>query len=211
MDRAARPSVLAHPIGVRDRLPMTTTEATAIRVRGLRKSYQGTPAVDGVDLDVRRGEVYSLLGPNGAGKTTTVEILEGHRDRDAGEVSVLGVDPRHGGSAWKSRLGLVLQSVSDFEELGVAEIVHHFAAYYPRPFDPDETIERVGLTEKRRPAPRPSPAGSGAGSTWRSASSAAPNCSSSMSRPPERARRGGGTSQVLHSGSSCRVRPARRG
>ncbi len=124
-------------------------DETAIRVRGLRKAYRGAVAVDGVDLDVRRGEVFALLGPNGAGKTTTVEILEGHRDRDAGEVSVLGVDPRHGGAAWKSRLGLVLQSVSDFEELGVAEVVHHFAAYYPRPYDPDEVIDRVGLTGKR--------------------------------------------------------------
>ncbi len=123
---------------------------TAISVRGLRKSYRGTVAVDGVDLDVRQGEVFALLGPNGAGKTTTVEILEGHRDRDAGEISVLGVDPRRGGAAWKARLGLVLQSVSDFEELGVAEVVHHFAAYYPRPFDPDEVIDRVGLTGKRK-------------------------------------------------------------
>jgi ABC-2 type transport system ATP-binding protein len=125
-------------------------EQTAIKVRGLRKSYRRVTAVDGVDLDVQRGEVFALLGPNGAGKTTTVEILEGHRDRDAGEVSVLGVDPRRGGAAWKSRLGLVLQSVSDFEELGVAEVVHHFAAYYPRPYDPDEVIERVGLTAKRK-------------------------------------------------------------
>ena len=129
---------------------MTDNGEAAIRVRGLRKTYRGVPAVDGVDLDVRRGEVFALLGPNGAGKTTTVEILEGHRDRDAGEVSVLGVDPRHGGAAWKSRLGLVLQSASDYEELGVAEVVHHFAAYYPRPYDPDEVIDLVGLTGKRK-------------------------------------------------------------
>jgi ABC-2 type transport system ATP-binding protein len=123
--------------------------AVAIRVRGLRKSYDGTTAVDGIDLDVHRGEVFSLLGPNGAGKTTTVEILEGHRDRDTGEVSVLGLDPRHGTAAWRSRLGIVLQSVSDFEELKVGEVVRHFAAYYPRPFDPDTVLEQVGLAEKR--------------------------------------------------------------
>jgi ABC-2 type transport system ATP-binding protein len=122
---------------------------TAIRVRGLRKAYRGQVAVDGVDLDVHTGEVFALLGPNGAGKTTTVEILEGHRDRDAGEISVLGVDPRRGGAAWKARLGLVLQSASDFEELTVGEVVSHFAAYYPNPFAPDEVIDRVGLKAKR--------------------------------------------------------------
>jgi ABC-2 type transport system ATP-binding protein len=125
-------------------------DSSAIRVRGLRKTYRAAAAVDGIDLDVPRGEVFALLGPNGAGKTTTVEILEGYRPRTDGEVSVLGVDPRHGGAGWRSRIGIVLQSTGEFEELTVGEVVHHFAGYYPAPADPEEVIERVGLTEKRK-------------------------------------------------------------
>jgi ABC-2 type transport system ATP-binding protein len=123
---------------------------TAIQVRGLRKSYGDTHAVDGVDLDIPRGQVFALLGPNGAGKTTTVEILEGHRKRTAGEVSVLGQDPGTAGRAWRSRIGIVLQTAEDAAELTVAESVRHYAGYYPRPADPDAVIEQVGLTEKAR-------------------------------------------------------------
>jgi ABC-2 type transport system ATP-binding protein len=125
-------------------------DSTAISVRGLRKSYGGTPAVDGIDLDVRRGEVFALLGPNGAGKTTTVEIMEGYRRRDAGEVSVLGVDPGSGGAAWRSRVGIVLQGTGEFDDLTVGEVVTHFARFYPAPDDPAEVIARVGLAEKTR-------------------------------------------------------------
>ena len=121
----------------------------AIRVAGLRKSYRDTVAVDGVDLDVERGEVFSLLGPNGAGKTTTIEILEGYRRRDAGDVSVLGADPAAGAAAWKARIGIVLQKANDLTELTVREAVHSMAAYYPRPRNPDEVIELVGLAGKR--------------------------------------------------------------
>ena len=124
----------------------------AIQVTGLCKSYQGRAAVDGVDLDVRRGEVFSLLGPNGAGKTTTVEILEGYRRRDAGEVRVLGDDPAVGSAAWKSRIGIVLQRVDDLaqsSELTVREWVGATAAYFPDPRPVDETIELVGLGDKR--------------------------------------------------------------
>jgi ABC-2 type transport system ATP-binding protein len=119
----------------------------AIRVRGLRKRYPGTPrpAVDGLDLDVRRGEVLALLGPNGAGKTTTVEVLEGYRERDGGEVEVLGADPARAGRAWRSRIGIVLQTAADHAELSPAEVVHHFAAYYANPRDPDEVLRLVGL------------------------------------------------------------------
>ena len=81
----------------------------AIEVSGLRKAYGGLEAVRGIDFDVRRGEVFGLLGPNGAGKTTTVEILEGYRRRDAGEVEVLGVDPAEAGGEWRERIGVVLQ------------------------------------------------------------------------------------------------------
>ncbi|MEU7140955.1 ABC transporter ATP-binding protein [Nocardia sp. NPDC046473] len=121
---------------------------TAVRVRGLRKEYPGQVAVAGLDFDIGQGEVFALLGPNGAGKTTTVEILEGHRDRTAGEVSVLGADPGRAGRAWRARLGIVLQTATDAAELSVAETVRHFAKYYPDPRDPDEVIDKVGLTEK---------------------------------------------------------------
>jgi len=122
----------------------------AISVRGLRKSYGGNVAVAGVDLEVHRGEVFALLGPNGAGKTTTVEILEGYRNRDDGEVSVLGVDPAHADAHWRSRVGIVLQGTGEFDELTVAEVVHHFAAFYPNADDPDKVIARVGLDAKRK-------------------------------------------------------------
>ncbi|GAA3748165.1 ABC transporter ATP-binding protein [Plantactinospora mayteni] len=125
-------------------------EQLAISVRGLRKAYGGTVAVDGVDLAVSRGEVFALLGPNGAGKTTTVEILEGYRRRDAGEVSVLGVDPDRADGRWRSRVGIVLQGTGEFDDLTVAEVVRHFAGFYPDPDDPDKVIERVGLAGKAK-------------------------------------------------------------
>jgi ABC-2 type transport system ATP-binding protein len=127
----------------------TPTSSPPVTVRGLVKRYHSVTAVDGIDLDVEPGEVFALLGPNGAGKTTTVEILEGYRKRDAGQVSVLGQDPAHAGRAWRSRVGIVLQGSAENAELTVAEMVRHFARYYPNPRDPDEVIEAVGLGEKR--------------------------------------------------------------
>ncbi len=123
------------------------TSDTAIRVRGLRKQYGPVTAVDGIDLDIRRGEVFALLGPNGAGKTTAVEILEGFRHRDGGTVTVLDEDPAAAGRRWRARIGIVLQSSSD-PELTVAETVGQFASYYPRPRDPGEVIELVGLASQ---------------------------------------------------------------
>ena len=120
---------------------------TAVSVHGLLKRYGERTAVDGVDLDIHRGEVFALLGPNGAGKTTTVEILEGYRNRDAGEVSVLGVDPADATPQWRARVGIVLQSVTDLSELTVAETVRHFAGYYPSPRNPEEVIATVGLSD----------------------------------------------------------------
>jgi ABC-2 type transport system ATP-binding protein len=121
---------------------------TAVRIRGLRKRYAHVDAVRGVDLDIPSGEVFAMLGPNGAGKTTTVEILEGHRARTGGEVSVLGVDPGRPTRSWRARLGIVPQTSAERPELSVREIVRHFAGYYPRPRDADEVIDLVGLTEK---------------------------------------------------------------
>jgi ABC-2 type transport system ATP-binding protein len=120
----------------------------AISVSGLRKSYKDKVAVDGLDLAVARGEIFALLGPNGAGKTTTVEILEGFRRRDAGDVSVLGEDPAHDKTPWRARIGVVLQGTGEFDELKVGEVVRHFARFYPKPDDPAAVIERVGLGEK---------------------------------------------------------------
>ncbi|MFF0215840.1 ABC transporter ATP-binding protein [Streptomyces vinaceus] len=121
----------------------------AVEVRGLRKQYGGVTAVDGLDLTIRQGEVFGLLGPNGAGKSTTVEILQGHRERDGGEVSVLGADPATAGRAWRSRVGIVWQDESAPAELTVRETVEHFARYYPAPRDPAEVIALVGLEPKR--------------------------------------------------------------
>ncbi len=128
---------------------MGTGARTAIEVRGLRKSYGEVEAVRGIDLSVAEGEVFALLGPNGAGKTTTVEILEGHRPRTAGEVSVLGFDPVRGGSAYRERIGIVLQSCGIDSELTVREVLDLYRAFYPHPRRTDEVIELVGLGEKR--------------------------------------------------------------
>jgi ABC-2 type transport system ATP-binding protein len=120
----------------------------AISVRGLVKRYGGSAAVAGLDLDIRRGEIFALLGPNGAGKTTTVEILEGYRHRDGGDVRVLGVDPATGGRQWKADLGIVLQSGAGASQLTCLELLRAQAAYFPDPRDPAEVLELVGLTEK---------------------------------------------------------------
>jgi len=122
----------------------------AISVRGLVKTYGGRNAVDGLDLDIRRGEIFALLGPNGAGKTTTVEVLEGYRSRDAGQVAVLGVDPATGGRRWRADIGIVLQSGAGDSQLTCLELLTAQAAYYPDPRDPAEVLELVGLTEKSR-------------------------------------------------------------
>ena len=124
----------------------------AIKVRGLKKSYDGKIAVNGIDLEVLKGEIFAILGPNGAGKTTTVEILEGYRDRDSGDVAVLELDPEHLGSqssSWRNRIGIVLQSTSDAGDLSVSETIHHFSHYYTNPKNPDDVITLVGLDEKR--------------------------------------------------------------
>jgi ABC-2 type transport system ATP-binding protein len=122
----------------------------AISIRGLVKRYGEFVAVDKLDLDIRRGEIFALLGPNGAGKTTTVEICEGYRSRDGGEVRVLGGDPARGARAWKARIGIVLQSNSGQSQLSVRETVAARADLYADPLDPDEVLEMVGLTEKAR-------------------------------------------------------------
>jgi ABC-2 type transport system ATP-binding protein len=122
---------------------------SAIAVSDLRKAYGQREVLHGLSFTVETGEVFALLGPNGAGKTTTVEILEGYRRRDGGDVRVLGEDPERGGRAFKSRIGIVLQSSAVYHLLSVREIVELFAGYYPSPRRADEVIELVGLGEKR--------------------------------------------------------------
>jgi ABC-2 type transport system ATP-binding protein len=122
---------------------------TAIVVRGLRKSYGELEAVRGVDFEIEEGEVFGLLGPNGAGKTTTVEILEGYRKRDAGDVSVLGHDPERPGREFRERIGVVLQQSQLWQNVTVREMHTMFAGYYERPRPVDEVIELVGLESKR--------------------------------------------------------------
>jgi ABC-2 type transport system ATP-binding protein len=123
--------------------------SSAIAVSDLTKSYDGVEALRGVSFEVRAGEVFGLLGPNGAGKTTTIEILEGYRARDGGEVSVLGIDPAGAPRALRERIGVVLQLSESQPLLTVREVHRMFAGYYERPRDVDEVIELVGLVEKQ--------------------------------------------------------------
>ena len=122
---------------------------SAISVRDLRKSYGAYEALRGISFEIKEGEVFGLLGPNGAGKTTTIEILEGYRTRDAGDVDVLGFDPERAGSAFRERIGVVLQQSQLWPNLTVAETHRMFAGYYEHPREVDEVIAVVGLAEKR--------------------------------------------------------------
>jgi ABC-2 type transport system ATP-binding protein len=123
--------------------------SSAIVARDLTKSYGGVEALRGVSFEVRAGEVFGLLGPNGAGKTTTVEILEGYRRRDGGEVEVLGTDPGDSTRAFRERIGVVLQHSEQHPLLTVREVHEQFAGYYKQPRDVDEVVDLVGLAEKR--------------------------------------------------------------
>jgi ABC-2 type transport system ATP-binding protein len=133
VDRAATGSARSEPV---------------VSVRGLVKRYGSYEAVAGIDLEVRRGEIFAFLGPNGAGKTTTVEILEGFQQRTEGQICVLGHDPATAGGAWRDRVGVVLQESEPEPGLSVRECLALYAGFYRAPRDIDETIALVGLTEK---------------------------------------------------------------
>ena len=121
----------------------------AIRVSDLHKRYGAHEAVRGISFEVPYGEVFCLLGPNGAGKTTTVEVLEGYRERSAGDVRVLGHDPARREREFRERIGVVLQSSESWATLTVAETLRVYAGYYERARNVDEVIALVGLEEKR--------------------------------------------------------------
>lgn len=123
-----------------------------IEVDRLQKRYRHHTAVHDVSFAVEEGEIFGVLGPNGAGKTTTVECIEGLRSPDGGRISVLGLDPRRDRAALRDVLGIQLQSGELPERLRVAEAVHLYASFYPDPADPDELIDRWGLTDKRHAA-----------------------------------------------------------
>jgi ABC-2 type transport system ATP-binding protein len=122
---------------------------SAISVRDLRKAYGTHEALRGISFEIAEGEVFGLLGPNGAGKTTTVEILEGYRTRDGGDVRVLGFDPADAALGFRERIGVVLQQSQLWPTLTVAETHRMFAGYYEHPRDIDEVITLVGLQGKR--------------------------------------------------------------
>lgn len=126
---------------------MNERTGSAVSVRGLTKHYGDRVVLDGVDLDIARGETYALLGPNGAGKSTTIEVLEGVRKATQGEVRVLGEHPLGAPRSWRSRIGIVAQSTGDLGPYTPRELITHFAALYPNPRSVNEVLDLVGLTE----------------------------------------------------------------
>ncbi len=147
-------AVIANHVGTPD-ATLPADADCAVRVRGLTKTYhvsrgENRVAVDGVDLDVARGEILGLLGPNGAGKSTLTEVLEGYRRRDSGQVDVLGHDPWRAPGSWRARTGIVLQETSEAPDLTVTEVVRHFTTLYPCPRPVAEVIDMVGLESKRK-------------------------------------------------------------
>lgn len=121
----------------------------AIETKKLTKKYGNSLAVDEVSLSVAQGEVFALLGPNGAGKTTTVEILEGHRSKTSGDVKVLGMDPSEYSSAFRSKVGIVLQETGIEQYLTASEILDQFSNFYESPKSVPELLDMTGLTEEK--------------------------------------------------------------
>ena len=130
------------------------SSAPAIRVEGLRKAYGERVAVDGLSFSAAPGEVFALLGPNGAGKTTTIEILEGYRSRDSGDVTVLGLDPQRQAAQLRQQIGLMLQEGGVYPQARPPEILRLFASFYAQHDDPVRLLELVGLTEAAKTAYR---------------------------------------------------------
>jgi ABC-2 type transport system ATP-binding protein len=153
------------------------TAGPALEVRGIRKAYPKVVAVAGLDLEVRRGEVFGLLGPNGAGKTTTLEMIEGLTAPDAGTIRMLGLDWKHDGRAIRSRIGVQLQSTSLFNKITPREALALYGSYYPKRRSPEELLDLVQLRDKADGWPCSGPSPSPCSCSWASAPSSAP-------RPP---------------------------
>jgi ABC-2 type transport system ATP-binding protein len=181
--------------------------SAAIEISQLRKSYDGVTVIDGLDLAVERGEIFALLGPNGAGKTTTVEICEGFRRADGGRVAVLDTDPRRASAHWRSRIGIVAQQTTDFEDVTVAEAVDIVAGLFLRPRPPAAVIDAVGLTEYRNVRGSKLSGGLRRRLDVASASSAIRSCCSWTSRRPASIPSRAGSSGNSSVGSTS---PARR-
>ncbi|MYS81708.1 ABC transporter ATP-binding protein [Embleya scabrispora] len=117
----------------------------AVAITGLVKRYGDKTAVDGLSLTVERGLVTAVLGPNGAGKTSTIEICEGYRRADAGEVRVLGLDPVRDATALRPRIGVMLQAGGVYSGARAEEMLRHVAKLHAHPLDVSMLIERLGL------------------------------------------------------------------
>ncbi len=148
MDSISEIDSITEEYGVDQAATGSARSEPVVSVHGLVKRYGSREAVAGIDLEVRRGEIFAFLGPNGAGKTTTVEILEGFRQRTGGQVSVLGHDPATADGAWRDRVGVVLQESEPEPGLSVRECLAMYAGFYRAPRDIDETIALAGLTGK---------------------------------------------------------------
>ncbi|MGO3146765.1 MAG: ABC transporter ATP-binding protein, partial [Leucobacter sp.] len=127
---------------------MNEPVAPAVTLRGLTKRYAGRDVLGGIDLDIAPGETYALLGPNGAGKSTTIEVLEGLRRPDSGEVRVLGENPLTAPRSWRSRIGIVAQSTGDLSVYTPREMISHFGSLYPNPRETSEVLDLVGLADR---------------------------------------------------------------
>ncbi|MGK2855177.1 MAG: ABC transporter ATP-binding protein, partial [Microbacteriaceae bacterium] len=131
-------------------LPATRASETVVRLRGVTKRYGPTTAVDNLDLDVQRAEVFALLGPNGAGKTTTVEMCEGFVRPDSGSIEILGLDPATDNAKLRERIGVMLQGGGGYPAARAGEMLNLVAAYAANPLDPQWLLDTLGLADAAR-------------------------------------------------------------
>src|SRR5579859_3883904 len=183
------------------------SEDAIVSVRGLTKRYGKHTAVDRISFDIRRGEIFGMLGPNGAGKTTTLEILEGIRTQDAGEVRIVGLDIRRNRREVQRRVGVQLQATTLFPELTARETLALFGSFYPHALSPDTLLREVALDEKAKSFPQDLSRGSGSGLRWHSRWSTIRSCSFWTSRRPGWTRRAGACCGIPCCGCASAARP----
>src|ERR1700677_4928563 len=133
-----------------DRSGAQAGAGAALRIRGLKKAFADVQAVDGIDLEVAKGECFGLLVPNGAGKTTTIEICEGLTNPDEGTVELLGLNWRTGSNELRQRIGIQLQDTQFPAKLTVEEVLRLFRSFFRRGLSIDESIKTAQLEEKRK-------------------------------------------------------------